>query len=84
MLNGTHAIEMTKPSTVGLMKAVNSWLFERIVSVGNKTEDGENIFLKFFSQTLVNIKADDACQRTTKLFVNNLLPNGLDEKVMIC
>ena len=49
MLNGTHATEMTKPSTVGLMKAVNSLLFERIVSVGNKTEDGENIFLKFFS-----------------------------------
>ena len=48
MLNGTHAIEMTKPSTVGFMKVVNSWLFERIVSVGNKTEDGENIFLKFF------------------------------------
>ena len=40
-----------------------------------KTEDGENVFFKALAKVFFNIK---------KLFMANLLSNGLYEKVTIC
>ena len=40
-----------------------------------KTEEGENVFFKALAQFFFNIK---------KLFMTDLLINGLHEKVLIC
>ena len=51
------------------------------MSITKEAENGENIF---FKALLVNIEANQARQRTTKLFMDDLLSNGLHEKVLIC
>ena len=62
------------------------WLFEveKNVSIRIKTEDGQIIFLKVLANRFwLNIEANQRCQRTTKLFIADLLPNGLHDKVVI-
>ena len=73
-------IEITKACIVAFMKARNFSAVqcrEKRMNWKKKTENGENIFY-------VNLKAHQPCQRTTKLLLDNLLPNGLHEKVEIC
>ena len=50
----------------------------------DNTEDGENIFSKAVVMVSVNNDANQTCQRTKKMSVTDLLPNGLHEKVIIC
>ena len=38
----------------------------------------------FFKALSFNIEANQPCQRTTKLLMDDLLSNGLHEKVVIC
>ena len=62
------------------------WLFEveKNVSIRIKTEDGQIIFLKVLAnRSWLNIEANQRSQRTTKLFMADLLPNGLHDKVVI-
>ena len=76
-------IEITKTCRVAFMKAKNS-LFdvERNMSIGKKTEDGENLFLK----TLANRfwLTSKSFHGSAKLFMADLLSSGLYEKVMMC
>ena len=46
-------------------------------------EDGENIFFIALGNRFW-LTANQPCQRTTKLFMANLLSNGLHEKVILC
>ena len=65
--------EITKVCIVAFMKARNSfvvWYGEK-----KKTEGGENVFFKAAKKFLLTSK---------KLFMADLLSNGLHEKVMIC
>ena len=58
---------------VAFMKSGNSlvvWCIEK-----KKTEDSENVFFKALAEFFFNME---------KLFMAELLPNGLHEKVMIC
>ena len=72
-----------KTYTAAFMKASNSSVVRCREKRFNwkKTENDKNIFFKAPS---VNIEANQACQRTTKLFMDDLLSNGLHEKVLIC
>ena len=54
------------------------------MSIRIKTEDGQIIFLKVLAnRSWLNIEANQRSQRTTKLFMADLLPNGLHDKVVI-
>ena len=67
-------IEITKACILAFMKARNSLVVR--CREKKKTEDGENVFFKALAKIFfVNIK---------KLFMADLLSNGLHEKVMIC
>ena len=60
------------------MKARNSLIVgckeKRVIRKKKKTENGKNVFFKALANRLL----------LTKLFMVNLLSNGLHEKVMIC
>ena len=76
-------IETTKACTAAFMKAKNS-LFdvERNMSIGKKTEDRENLFFKALANRFW--LTSKSFHGSTKLFMADLLSNGLYEKVMIC
>ena len=74
-------IEITKAYTVGSVKARNSlfvWCRER----EKKNKDYENVFFKPLANRFrLTLKS---CLGSKKLFMADLLSNGLHEKVMIC
>ena len=73
-------IEITNACTVTFMKARN-YLALRCrenVSVRKKKEKMVKIYI------FKALEANQLCQGTTKLFMDDLLLNGLHEKVMIC
>ena len=82
-MNGSYIIEKTKTL---FSKTLNSdvarnliWRTERNVPFGKNFKAFANSLL-----LIVNIKANQSCQRRTMLFMADFLSNGLYEKVMIC
>ena len=77
---GAYVIETAKACTVALMEARHSLVIQCTEKCVNwqKTEGGENNWFRLTSKLISRVK------RTTRLFMANLLSNGLNEKVIIC
>ena len=87
LLRGAHVIEMATASKFVFMKARKSTKRETCQLKRKITMVEIYIYIYFSSFSwwiLVNTKADQTCQRTTRLFMANLLLNVLHEKLNIC
>ena len=76
-------IEMTKtPAFHDSKKIFGRSVNTKMVNF-QKTEDCEKFYLLKLQHGLTS-KLIDVCQKTAKLFMADLLPNGLLEKIIIC
>ena len=86
MLNGTLVMEMTKTSTFVFMKVKKSlgvhWKEKSFNWKNKEREDCKKIYFLKLQWISLNNEANQMCQRTAKLFIADVLSNGLNEKVM--
>ena len=78
-------IEITNACTL-LWKQESTWFFdvERKCQLEKKSGSVENVFYKALGNRFRLTSKLVSCQVTTKLFMDDLLLNGLHEKVIIC
>ena len=76
-------IEVTKACKVAFMKARDSFVVRYRVSIGKKTPGWRTIIFQSF-QLIGFGYHQKVVHGSTKLFMDDLLSNGLHEKVMIC